>query len=328
MTEPLLQEDINRYTLFPILHEDIWNAYKTHQLLDWRAEEIDYSADLEDWSKLESNERKFIEHILAFFAGADGIVLENLSSNFAREVQWAEARAFYSFQANIEQIHSEVYSRLIDTYITDSTRKDELFRGIETIPCIQKKAEWAMKWMDPSKASFAERLVAFAVVEGVFFCGSFCAIYWLKNRHIMTKALGTSNEFIARDESLHCKFALLLYGYLVNKLSQEQIHAIFKEAVDIETEFITDSIPCDMVGMNKQLMTEYIQYVADFWMTDLLTNSGKRCQKLYNTKNPFSFMDMIGLEGKTNFFEKRVSEYSKTPHKSSERLVADEGEYF
>lgn len=310
--EPLLTEDIGRYTLFPIRHDDIWKAYKNHLKTDWRAEELDYSADKEEWKKLPEDEKKFIENILAFFAGADGIVLENLSSNFAKEVQWPEARAFYAFQAHIEQIHSEVYSTLIDTYVDDEEKKNKLFRGIETIPCIKKKADWAMKYMNPETNTFAERLVAFAVVEGVFFSGSFCAIFWLKSRHIMVSGLGKSNELIARDEGLHALFAVLLYSKLNNKLSKEQIHNIYKEAVDIEIEFITESIPCKMIGMNSSLMGRYIKYVANFWMNKLKTTTGHKCPPLYNVKNPFNFMDLNGYDGKSNFFEQRVTEYQRT----------------
>lgn len=316
LEEPLLKEDPNRYTLFPIVHKDVWDAYKTHLATDWRAEELDYASDKAEWKKLTEDEKYFIEHVLAFFAGADGIVLENLSSNFANEVQWSEARAFYAFQSHIEQIHSEVYSNLIETYIDDNERKDKLFRAIEEIPCIQKKANWALKWMNPKTATFAERLVAFAVVEGVFFSGSFCAIFWLKSRGIMVSGLGKSNELIARDEGLHCKFAIILYKHLNNKLTKKRIHEIFDEAVKIETEFITESIPCNMLGMNSKEMILYIKFVANFWMSKLRTSSGRKCSKLYkkngvNIKNPFPFMDLNGMDGKTNFFEQRVTEYRR-----------------
>jgi ribonucleoside-diphosphate reductase beta chain len=312
--EPLLKSDTTRFTLFPIKHSDIWQAYKTHESAAWTAEELNYSSDKQEWdSKLTLDEKYFIEHILAFFAGADGIVLENLATNFTNEVQWPEARAFYSFQGYIEQVHSQVYSTLIDTYITDNKRKDELFRAIETIPCVKRKADWAIKWMDPKNASFAERLVAFAVVEGVFFSGSFCAIFWLKSRGIMVSGLGKSNELIARDENLHCLFAILLYSYLENKLTRDRIHEIFKEAVEIETEFITQSIPCKLLGMNSTLMTKYIKFVANYWMTQLTTKSGHKCAKLYVTaKNPFDFMDMNGIDGKTNFFEQVTTEYTRS----------------
>ncbi len=318
--EPLLKDDINRYSLFPIKHNDIWKAYKNHMATDWRAEELDYAADKNDWKKLTDNEREFIENVLAFFAGADGIVLENLTSNFAREVQWPEARAFYAFQGHIEQVHSEVYARLIDTYIDDPKRRDELFRGIETIPCVKKKADWAMKWMNPENASFAERLVAFAVVEGVFFSGSFCSIFWLKSRHLMVSGLGKSNELIARDEGLHCQFAIQLYSKLNKKLPKDRIHQIFKEAVEIEIEFITESIPCKMIGMNSGLMTRYIKYVANFWMNKLRSETGHKCPKLYKAKNPFPFMDLNGMDGKTNFFEQRVTEYARSSSTSTNKI--------
>jgi len=324
--EPMLKPDINRFTIFPIKRNDIWNAYKVHEAAAWTAEELDYSADKNEWDQLSDSEKFFIEHVLAFFAGSDGIVLENINSNFASEVQWPEARAFYSFQSYIEQVHSQVYSTLIDTYITDNVRKDELFRAIETIPCVKRKADWALKWMDPTKASFAERIVAFAVVEGVFFSGSFCSIFWLKSRGIMVSGLGKSNELIARDESLHCAFAILLYNYLQNKLTKERIHEIFKEAVEIETQFINESIPCKLIGMNNILMTRYIKFVANFWMHQLITTSGRKCPKLYTSKNPFPFMDMIGMDGKTNFFEQRVTEYKRAtsilkPVKSEETFL-------
>ena len=302
--EPLLQEDETRYVLFPIRYPDIWQSYNNHKNAFWTAQEIDYTADLSDWASLTDDEKYFIENILAFFAGSDGIVLENLISNFCQEIQIPEARCFYTFQAMMENIHSEVYSLLIDTFIKDVNKKDKLFNAITTIPCIQRKANWAIKWMDPKKNSFAQRLVAFAVVEGVFFSGSFCAIFWLKNRGKMVKALGTSNELISRDEGMHTDFAVLLYSKMVNKLSQETIEDIFKEAVEIEINFITESLPCRLIGMNSELMIEYIKFVAD----RLLTQLGY--SKLYNIRNPFAFMDNLGLDGKTNFFEKRVTEYS------------------
>lgn len=309
--EPMLQESVGRFTLFPIVYDDIWKEYKTQEAALWTAEEIDYNADLDDWKKLNDDERFFIEHVLAFFAGADGIVLENLMSNFSKEVQWAEARAFYAVQAYIEQVHSQTYSQLIETFIKDPTRKATLFNAIEEVSCVQKKAEWALKWMNPKKASFAERLVAFIVVEGIFFSGSFCAIFWLKSRGKMVKALGTSNELIARDESLHCRFGITLYKHLKGKLSKETIHKIFREAVSIEKEFITESLPCKLIGMNSSLMTKYIKYVADYWVSRL------GYPKIYDAENPFSFMDMNGIDGKTNFFEKRVTEYSRSSAVSS-----------
>lgn len=309
--EPMLELDNLRFTLFPIKHNDLWEDYKKHVKSIWHPEEIDYSADKEDWKTLTNDERFFIEHILAFFAGADGIVMENLMSNFSTEVQLPEARAFYSIQGFMENVHSETYSELIDNYVDNDERKTQLFAAIDTIPCVTKKAEWALKWMDPTKASFAERIVAFSVVEGVFFSGSFCAIFWLKSRGKMCKTLGTSNEFISRDENLHCSFAIKLYNKLVNKLSKDRIHEIFKEAVEIETQFITESIPCKMIGMDSNLMIRYVKHVANFWMNKLYTKSGKHCPNLYSAKNPFDFMDAIGIDGKANFFEKRSNEYSK-----------------
>lgn len=302
MTEPLLNEEHNRYTLFPIQWPSIWKAYKTQKDAFWTAEEIDYVADKKDWNTLSDNEKYFIEHILAFFAGSDGIVLENLVQNFCSEVKVAEARCAYAFQAMMENVHSEVYSLLIDTYVDGKERKEKLFNAIETIPCVQEKAEWAIKWIN-SERSFAERLVAFAVVEGIFFSGSFCAIFWLKSRGKMVKALGTSNELIARDEGMHTDFAILLYGHLKNKLSEEVVHQIFKEAVEIEQKFICESLPCNLIGMNKELMGQYIEFVADRLLTQL------NYEKIYNSKNPFSFMNKTNLDGKSNFFEKRVSEY-------------------
>lgn len=302
MTEPLLNEEHNRYTLFPIQWPSIWKAYKTQKDAFWTAEEIDYVADKKDWNTLSDNEKYFIEHILAFFAGSDGIVLENLVQNFCSEVKVAEARCAYAFQAMMENVHSEVYSLLIDTYVDGKERKEKLFNAIETIPCVQEKAEWAIKWIN-SERSFAERLVAFAVVEGIFFSGSFCAIFWLKSRGKMVKALGTSNELIARDEGMHTDFAILLYGHLNDKLSEEVVHQIFKEAVEIEQKFICESLPCNLIGMNKELMSQYIEFVADRLLTQL------NYEKIYNSKNPFSFMNKTNLDGKSNFFEKRVSEY-------------------
>lgn len=267
------------------------------------AEEIDYSADLKDWADLGENERYFIEHILAFFAGSDGIVLENLLGNFSTEVKISEARAFYAFQSMIENVHALTYALLIDTFVKDHDRKTLLFNAIEEIPCVKKKADWAMKWMVPEHNDFATRLIAFAVVEGVFFSGAFCSIFWLKDKNKMVKALGHSNELISRDEGLHVEFAVRLFGHIVNKPSEATVHRIFREAVDIEKEFICEAIPCNMIGMNATLMCEYIEFVADRLLSQL------NYEKLYNSANPFSFMDKLGLEGKTNFFEKRVSEY-------------------
>ena len=299
----LLTENTNRFCIFPIKYNDIWNAYKTHQKAFWTAEEIDFTADKNDWEKLTKNEQFFIENILAFFAGSDGIVIENLVTNFCQKVQLPEARCFYNFQAMIEQIHSEVYSLLIDTYINDNTKKLKLFHAIDTIPAVAKKAQWALKWIKSD--AFVEQLVAFAIVEGVFFSGSFCAIFWLKQRGLMAKALGKSNELIARDEGLHCDFAILLYTkYVENKLSRDRVYQIISEAVTIEKEFICDAIPCALIGMNSTLMHQYIKFVAD----RLLTQLGY--EKLYNVENPFPFMEITSLDGKTNFFEERVTEYS------------------
>ena len=302
MDNVLLKENPNRFTLFPITDKDIWDAYKIQQRATWTAEEIDYSADLDDWDGLNKNEKHFIENILAFFAGSDGIVLENLIQNFCNDVQLPEAKCVYAYQAYIENVHSEVYSLLIDTYVKDNNRKIECFNAIQDIPCIKRKADWAMKWISSDK-SFSHRLIAFAVVEGIFFSGSFCAIFWLKSKGKMVKTLGKSNEMISRDEGMHTDFAVLLYHKLDNRLDVDVIHEIFKEAVSIEKEFICDSLKCDLIGMNKKLMGEYIEFVAD----RLLTQLGY--DKIYNTQNPFEFMNQIGMDGKTNFFEQRVTEY-------------------
>ena len=298
----LLKENPNRFTLFPIKDDDIWTAYKLQQRATWTAEEIDYSADLNDWETLSDDEKYFIENILAFFAGSDGIVLENLIQNFCNDVQLPEAKCAYAYQAYIENVHSEVYSLLIDTYVKNEQRKKECFNAIEQIPCVKKKADWAMKWISSDK-SFAHRLIAFSVVEGVFFSGSFCAIFWLKSKGRMVKTLGKSNELIARDEGMHTDFAILLYHKLDTRLEESVVHDIFSEAVEIEKEFICDSLKCSLIGMNKDLMGEYIEFVAD----RLLTQLGY--SKLFNTVNPFEFMNQIGMDGKTNFFEQRVTEY-------------------
>jgi ribonucleoside-diphosphate reductase beta chain len=303
--EELLQDESNRYTLFPIKYPRIWQAYETQESAFWTAKEIDYAADLADWSNLDADEKYFVEHILAFFAGSDGIVMENLLLNFCDEVKAPEARAFYSLQSAMEGIHSQVYSLLIETYVKDPKRKEYLFNAIETIPCVAKKANWAIKWIS-DKQIFHKRLIAFAVVEGIFFSGSFCAIFWLKSRGKMVKGLGMSNEFIARDEGLHTDFAVLLYDHLNYKVPQAEVEEIFREAVDIETEFICESLPCRLIGMNSELMSEYIRFVAD----RLLVQLGY--QKIYNVENPFSFMKKNNLDGKTNFFEKRVSEYTSS----------------
>jgi ribonucleoside-diphosphate reductase subunit M2 len=303
--EEILRENPNRFTLFPIKHHDIWKEYKTAEAATWTANEIDFGADKKDWETLNNDEKYFIEHILAFFAGSDGIVLENLLSTFSTEVQLPEARAFYSLQGYIENVHSEVYSKMIDTLITDLDRKRELFNAIETIPCVTKKANWAMKWMDPKSSSFAERLIGFIIVEGLFFSGSFCSIFWLKNKGKMINALAKSNEMISRDEGLHTKFGIMLYKKLNNKCLEEQVHSIFKESVAIETEFICESLPCKLIGMNSTLMTQYIKYTADNLLYDLGYTT------LFNVTNPFDFMDNINLGGKSNFFEQRVTEYQR-----------------
>lgn len=302
--EPLLIENENRFVLFPIQHKDIWDMYKKAESSFWTAEEIDLEHDLKHWDNLSDNERYFIKHILAFFAASDGIVNENLSVNFNNEIQSSEARCFYGFQIAIENIHSEVYSLLIDKYIRDNKEKNRLFNALSSMPIIRKKAHWALKYMDNIKASFAERLIAFAAVEGIFFSGSFCAIFWLKKRGLMP-GLTFSNELISRDEGLHCDFACLLYTKLVNKLSEERIHEIISDAVKIECEFISESLPVELIGMNSTLMKEYIKFCADRLCRSLGTS------KIYKSKNPFDFMETISIDGKTNFFEKRVAEYSK-----------------
>jgi ribonucleoside-diphosphate reductase beta chain len=301
--EPILIENSNRFVLFPIEHDDIWQMYKDQQASIWTAEEIDLSQDLADWEKLTDDERFFIKHVLAFFAASDGIVNENLAENFLSEVQYTEAKFFYGFQVMMENVHSETYSLLIDTYIKDPKEKDYLFNAIETFPPVRKKADWAMRWID--NGSYAERLIAFAAVEGIFFSGSFCSIFWLKKRGLMP-GLTFSNELISRDEGMHMDFACLLYNnHLVNKLSKEHITGIITDAVKIEAEFVTESLPVRLIGMNADLMNQYIEFVADRLLVQL------RCDKVYNTANPFDFMDMISLQGKTNFFEKRVAEYQK-----------------
>ena len=305
ITEPLLQDNKDRFVIFPIQHNDIWQFYKNAEASFWTAEEVDLSPDLHDWqNKLNDNERFFISRVLAFFAASDGIVNENLAINFLQEVQYPEARCFYGFQIMIENIHSEMYSLLIDTYVKDPAEKDYLLRAIETIPCVTKKAKWALRWI--TKGSFAERLIAFAAVEGIFFSGSFCSIFWLKKRGLMP-GLTFSNELISRDEGLHCDFACLLYvNHLQNKLSEETIREIIVDAVAIEKEFVTDALPVKLIGMNAELMCQYIEFVAD----KLLVALG--CNKVWNATNPFDFMELISLQGKTNFFERRVGEYQKT----------------
>ena len=301
--EPMLQETPNRFVLFPIEHADIWEMYKLHAAAFWTAEEIDLAEDAKDWKKLNDNERHFLKHVLAFFAASDGIVNENLVTNFADEVQWAEARCFYGFQIMMENIHAETYSLLIDTYITDPIEKDHLFNALETVPSVKKKGNWALKWLSRKKGTFAQRLVAFAAVEGIFFSGSFCAIFWLKKRGLMP-GLTFSNELISRDEALHTEFAVLLYTKLNKKLPKKKIYEIIEEAVAIEKEFICEALPCRLISMNSVLMGQYIEFCAD----RLLLQLGY--DKLYNVTCPFDFMEQISIEGKTNFFEKRVGEYA------------------
>ena len=303
--EPMLQETPNRFVLFPIEHTDIWEMYKLHAAAFWTAEEIDLAEDAKDWKKLNDNERHFLKHVLAFFAASDGIVNENLVTNFADEVQWAEARCFYGFQIMMENIHAETYSLLIDTYITDPIEKDHLFNALETVPSVKKKGNWALKWLSRKKGTFAQRLVAFAAVEGIFFSGSFCAIFWLKKRGLMP-GLTFSNELISRDEGVHCDFAVHLHNnHMINKVPKERIREILIDALNIEREFITESLPVSLIGMNSKLMTQYLEFVTDRLLDQF------ECEKEFNVTNPFDFMDMINLQGKTNFFEKRVAEYQK-----------------
>jgi ribonucleoside-diphosphate reductase subunit M2 len=302
-TEPLLAPDDNRFVMFPIRYEDIWEMYKKQVDCFWRAEEIDLTKDLAHWDSLNSDEKYFISMILAFFAASDGIVLENLASRFMNDVQVSEARAFYGFQIAMENIHSETYSLLIETYIKDKDEKHKLFNAIENFPCIKKKSDWAQKWIRDNRSGFATRLVAFACIEGIFFSGAFCSIYWLKKRGLMP-GLTFSNELISRDEALHCEFAVLLYSKLVKKLDKNRIHEIIKEAVEIETEFICGALPCRLIGMNSDLMTQYIQFVADRLCVQL------GYKKIYNVTNSFDFMELISLEGKTNFFERRNDSYA------------------
>jgi ribonucleoside-diphosphate reductase beta chain len=300
--ELLLKENKDRFVILPINYPRIWEIYKKHEASFWTAEEIDLSGDMKDWASLNDGERHFISHVLAFFAASDGIVNENLAVNFMSETQLPEARCFYGFQIMMENIHAETYALLIDSYIKDPQEKHRLFHAIETVPAVKKKAEWALRWIE--NGSFAERLVAFAAVEGIFFSGSFCSIFWLKKRGLMP-GLTFSNELISRDEGLHCEFACLLYGMLNHKLSHEAVAAIVGDAVAIEKEFISDALPVKLIGMNADLMKQYIEFVADRWMNEL------GYPKLFNVANPFDFMEMISLQGKTNFFEKRVGDYQK-----------------
>ncbi|MFT5010974.1 MAG: ribonucleoside-diphosphate reductase beta chain [Pseudomonadales bacterium] len=304
LPEPILEDNPNRFVLFPIVHDDIWAFYKKSEASFWTAEEIDLEADLVDWEKkLNDDERHFVKHVLAFFAASDGIVNENLAENFVAEVQYTEAKFFYGFQIMVENIHSETYSLLIDTYIKDTAEKNMLFNAIETLDCVKKKADWALRWID--NGNFAERIVAFAAVEGIFFSGSFCSIFWLKKRGLMP-GLSFSNELISRDEGLHCDFACLIYNdHIQNKLDPEDVKKIIVDAVDIEKDFVTDALPVRLIGMNSDLMTQYIEFVADRLLVEL------GCEKVYDATNPFDFMEMISLQGKTNFFEKRVGEYAK-----------------
>lgn len=301
-TELLLKDNKDRFVILPINYPKIWEMYKKHEASFWTAEEIDLSSDPKDWANMNDGERHFISHVLAFFAASDGIVNENLAVNFMREVQLPEARCFYGFQIMIENIHAETYALLIDTYIKDPIEKDRLFHALDTVPAVTKKAEWALRWID--NGTFAQRLVAFAAVEGIFFSGSFCSIFWLKKRGLMP-GLTFSNELISRDEGLHCEFACLLYSMLENKLTEEEVKGIIRDAVEIEKEFVTDALPVDLIGMNAKLMQQYIEFVADRWLGEL------GCGKIYNATNPFDFMEMISLQGKTNFFEKRVGDYQK-----------------
>ncbi|MBK9254355.1 MAG: ribonucleotide-diphosphate reductase subunit beta [Saprospiraceae bacterium] len=302
--EPLLLENPNRFVLFPIEHDDIWNFYKKTEASFWTAEEIDLHQDVSDWeNKLNDDEKHFIKHVLAFFAASDGIVNENLAEHMVREVQYTEAKFFYGFQIMMENIHSETYSLLIDTYIKDAVEKDFLLHAIEHLDCVKKKADWALRWIN--EGNFQERLIAFAAVEGIFFSGSFCSIFWLKKRGLMP-GLTFSNELISRDEGMHCDFACLLYNnHIINKLPKETVTKIITDAVEIEKEFVTDAIPVALIGMNAEMMCTYIEFVSD----RLLVSLG--CDRVYNAENPFPWMDMISLQGKTNFFEKRVGDYQK-----------------
>lgn len=303
ISEPLLTPDDNRFVMFPIKDQQIWDMYKKQVDCFWRAEEIDLSKDLGHWDTLNADEKYFISMILAFFAGSDGIVLENLAVRFMGEVQLAEARAFYGFQIAMENIHSQTYSVLIDSYIKNADEKDRFFHAIEHFPCIKKKAEWAQKWIKDNRTGFATRLIAFACVEGIFFSGAFCSIFWLKKRGLMP-GLTFSNELISRDEALHCEFAVLLFSKLLKKPNKNKVYDIIKEAVEIETEFICHALPCRLIGMNATMMTQYIQFVADRLSVQL------GYDKIFNVSNPFDFMEMISLEGKTNFFERNVDAYS------------------
>jgi ribonucleoside-diphosphate reductase subunit M2 len=319
VNEPLLVPDDNRFVMFPIKYDDIWQMYKKQVDCFWRAEEIDLTKDLGHWETLTNEERYFLSMILAFFAASDGIVLENLGLRFMNDVQISEARAFYGFQIAMENIHSQTYSLLIETYIKDAEEKDKLFRALENFDCIKKKGDWAQKWIKDNRSGFATRLIAFACVEGIFFSGAFCSIYWMKKRGLMP-GLTFSNELISRDEALHCEFAVLLYSKLMNKVKKSRVHEIIKEAVEIESEFICEALPCRLIGMNSQLMTQYIQYCADRLCVQL------GYDKIYNVGNPFDFMELISLEGKVNFFERYNDSYAlatKTKDDSTFDLTED-----
>ena len=316
--EMLLTENENRYVMFPIVDADIWKMYKKQMDCFWRAEEIDLSKDIKHWPTLTDNEQHFIKHILAFFAASDGIVIENLGQRFMNEVQLSEARAAYSFQIMMENIHSETYSLLIDTLVKEEREKTKLFEAINNFPCIKKKADWSIKWINDKRSSFATRLIAFACVEGIFFSGSFCSIYWLKKRGLMP-GLTFSNELISRDEGMHTDFAVLLFSKLEKKPKRAKILEILKDAVEIEKEFICEALPCKLIGMNSKLMSQYIEFVADRLLVQLGYN------KCYKTANPFDFMEMISLEGKTNFFEKRVGDYSLSSEKKTDEAFSMDG---
>ena len=307
----------NRLVVYPIKYEKIWEMYKKQQKCFWTADEIDFSRDYSDWEKLNENEKHFVKNILGFFAASDGIVNINLLERFLKDISILEAQICYTWQAAVENIHNETYSLMIDTYIKDNTEKNYLLNAIENIPCITKKAAWAIKWINDKDASFSQRLIAFACVEGIFFSGSFCAIYWLKERNLLP-GLCLSNEFIARDEGLHCEFACLLYSMVKNRLDYETVKDMIEEVVSIETEFITESLPCRLIGMNGELMEEYIKYVSDRLLKEL------GYPIIYGSKNPFSFMENISLEGKTNFFEKRVSQYKKADYSESTFQISDD----
>jgi ribonucleotide reductase beta subunit family protein with ferritin-like domain len=317
--EPLLAADDNRFVMFPIQHNDIWEMYKKQVDCFWRAEEIDLTKDLKDWDCLNQDEKHFISMILAFFAASDGIVLENLAVRFMNDVQISEARAFYGFQIAMENIHSETYSLLIETYIKNSEEKHTLFNAIEHFPSIKKKSDWAQKWIHDNRSSFATRLIAFACVEGIFFSGAFCSIFWIKKRGLLP-GLTFSNELISRDEALHCEFAVLLYSKLLKKMNKARVHEIIKEAVEIETEFICEALPCRLIGMNSQMMTQYIQFVADRLCIQL------GYDKIYNVTNPCDFMELISLESKGNMFERKIGEYglaNKTQNDDTFNLTED-----